>query len=115
MERLFATPKMTPVFPSSIPMTLELLARPAAEVRGGIVCRLEKIHQRALRRTRLPHRFIRQHEFAHLIVVVRFGRAYCDLAESVRFRIGIRVKRGIESHPTRPEPGTRHLVRIRLA
>src|SRR5438034_11774746 len=63
IERLLATPKMIPVFPSSIPMTLELLARPAAEVCGGIVCRLEEIHQRILRRSQPPHRFVRQQEF----------------------------------------------------
>src|SRR6184192_3750891 len=98
MERLFATPKMIPVFPSSIPMTLELLARPAAEVCGGIVCRLEEIHQRILRRSQLPHRLVRQQEFTHLVGVARFGGPDGSFPKPCRLRIRVGVKRRIESH-----------------
>src|SRR5260370_9652128 len=94
---------MIPVFPSSNPMTLELLARPAAEVCGGIVCRLEKIHQRVLGRTQLPHRFIRQHEFTELIVVVRLAAPDGSLPEPLGLRIAVGVVRRIESCSALPE------------
>src|ERR1700730_1220360 len=96
IERLLATPKMIPVFPSSNPMTcsltLELLAGPAAEVCGGIVCRLEKIHERAVRRSRFAHGVVRQHELAHLTVIGGVCGTDARLPESRRLGISISIK-----------------------
>src|SRR2546428_9564915 len=116
IERLLATPKMIPVFPSSNAMTrslaLELRARPLSEIRAGVVCRFEKLHQIAGGIGRRAYRIVRQHELAQLIAVERGGRTHRSLRESLRFGIRVRVVRGIETHPARPETGARTFMRI---
>ena len=82
-----------------------------AEIRRDDVGRLKELEQRAIRIGRGAHRIVRQDELAQVRAVK--GLRWLDFgsSKSRRFRIRVRVVRGIRNGPAaRPEPATADFV-----
>src|SRR5215470_18079585 len=76
-----------------ITASLEGAAIPLAEVRGGVIRRLQEIEQGVVGRVRLPHGVVRQQEFSKLAAVERRTGSHFGRGEASWLRIGIRIER----------------------
>src|SRR6266540_6859950 len=106
IDRLLATPKMIPLFPSSNAMTrssaLELRARPTSQIRCRIVGGLQKLHQRFLGLRRRAHCIVWQDELTQWIAVRRCTRPHARFRKSLRLLIPVGEVHRVEAHAARP-------------
>src|SRR3984893_2908692 len=89
---------------------------PSTEIRRRLVGALQELHERALGVRRRAHRVIRQDEFAQLLGKEGLCGEDGGGGKALGRRIGVGIERRISHWPAaRPEPGTRHLMRIGFA
>ena len=95
-------------------LLLQRIPIPAGQLCRRVVGGLQELQQRGIRVDGGAHRFIGQHEFAHLLEIVRGAGFDGVTAVPPRLRIRIGVERGLAEAHARPEAGTRYLVGVRL-
>src|SRR5262245_1917677 len=96
-------------------MTFQRIAIPSSQVRCRLICCLQKVEKRPIRRFRLTYGVVGKDESAEVRGVKRLARFDWYFRKTIRLGIAVGIEAGIRNRAAAgPKPAATDFMRVRL-